>query len=337
MQPDRKTILRARILCVAVTLLALLFVLQRVQTKVLANLIQTLHPGWLLAGALLYGLLFLPAACRWHLALRANDSAVSLWTSLRVSLIGHFFYTLFFGAAGGDTTKSALYARWYRLPLSGILAASSQDRLLGCLGLILFASIAFAVAATHDGLSIFNHLSFRRPVLWLVAMGIVAAVLLIVLKNSAPKSTFHQFLKSFAHSSRRLIHSPTQLAGGILCGLGVQAALGGVLAICLQAVSHEPIPWLQLAWTFPVISVISALPITVAGLGVRDSAAIMLFRLYHVSAADAVAASLLTAFISLLWTIVGAALLWREVIRKEPEFAGAGFSAWMARLKTDTA
>jgi uncharacterized protein (TIRG00374 family) len=337
MQPGERTILRMRILCIAVTILAMFLVLRRVPAKVLSNVIQATHPGWLLAGVIGYGLLFLPAACRWHLALRANDSAVNWWTSLRVSFIGHFFYTLLFGAAGGDATKSTLYARWYHLPLSGILAASSLDRLLGCLGLILFASLAIVMAAAHQGLAIFSQLSFRWPASWLLVSGIVAALLLALLKNSAPKSLFNQFLRSFAQSSRRLIRSPAKLAGGVLCGLGVQVALSGVLALCLQAVSHDPIPWLQLAWTFPVISVASALPVTVAGLGMRDGAAIMLLGLYRVSAADAVAASLLTAMISLLWTFAGAIVLWREAIRHEPEFKRVNFSTWMTRLKTGSA
>jgi len=103
----------------------------------------------------------------------------------------------------------------------------------------------------------------------------------------------------------------------VACGIAVQAALSGVLALCLAAVSSEPIPWARLAWTFPLISIISALPITFAGLGVRDTAAVTLFSLYHVDPATAVAASLLAAAVSLIWAVAGAALLWWQALRHE--------------------
>jgi len=91
----------------------------------------------------------------------------------------------------------------------------------------------------------------------------------------------------------------------------------------LQAVSHEPVPWLRMAWTFPVITVISALPISVAGLGVRESAAFVLFGLCQVAEEDAVAAALLTATASLVWMVIGGFLLWLEAARRQqPQGAG---------------
>src|SRR5437870_8743115 len=99
----------------AVTAIGLL--LRRVQPGALAATLRTTRPGWALAAVALNGLLFVPAAWRWHLALRLNRCAVNFGVSLRLSLIGHFFYTIFFGAAGGDVTKSVLYSRWYQQPL----------------------------------------------------------------------------------------------------------------------------------------------------------------------------------------------------------------------------
>jgi hypothetical protein len=70
-----------------------------------------------------------------------------------------------------------------------------------------------------------------------------------------------------------------------------------------------------------VISLISGLPITVAGLGVRDSAAFALLGLCGVARADAVAAALLTAGVSLVWTLVGGLLLVGEArLRKQKVF-----------------
>ena len=90
----------------------------------------------------------------------------------------------------------------------------------------------------------------------------------------------------------------------------MQAGLNGVLALNLQAVSHEPLPWLRLAWTFPVITVVSGLPITFAGIGARDSAAIALLGWCGVAGVDAEAMSLLTLCVSVLWGLIGGLMLW---------------------------
>jgi hypothetical protein len=102
-----------------------------------------------------------PAAWRWHLALRLSEGAVNFAASLRLSLIGHFFYTILFGAAGGDTAKSLLYSRRYERPLPQILAASSLDRLLGLGGLISFAALAFLTASSHGGFASADSISLR--------------------------------------------------------------------------------------------------------------------------------------------------------------------------------
>jgi rSAM/selenodomain-associated transferase 2 len=57
---------------------------------------------------------------------------------------------------------------------------------------------------------------------------------------------------------------------------------------------------------------ISALPITIGGLGMREGAALLLLGFYGVPAAEAVDASLLTFLASLTWTIAGGLLWWRE-------------------------
>jgi len=311
---------------------ALFLVIRRVQPGPLLEALRGAKPGYVLAAVVLYGFLFLPAAWRWQLALRLNGNATGFGAITRISLIGHFFYTIFFGAAGGDAAKSMLYARWYKLSLPEILAAASLDRLMGFGGLIVFAGTAFIVAAVHDGFSHLKSLSFHGPAWWLLlAVVLVIAGLLVALKRSPARSFWGRFVHTFKDNFRRAAASPKVFVPGLLCGLVVQIALSGVLALNLQAVTHEPVPWLKLFWTFPVISLISGLPVTVAGLGVRDSAAFVLLGLCGVIRADAVAASLLTAGVGLVWTVVGGLILWREAAQRKQKLFGGNLLSDDAR------
>jgi rSAM/selenodomain-associated transferase 2 len=297
---------------VAVAALVLVFVFRRIDLRDLGHALRSARPGWFLAAVALYGAGFLPGAWRWHLMLRMTGCAVHPGATTRMSLIGHFFYTLFFGMAGGDLAKSALYARWYQMPLPEILAAAPLDRLLGLGGLMAFVVLAFGLASANGAFVHLGPATLPVPWWWIVVAGMVVLLVGAGLLRWARDSAVGKTLGAFLSAGRRLFISWPVAWQGLVCGLLVQLAFAGNLALSLQAVSHAPLPWAQLAWTFPVISVVSAIPFNVAGLGLREGAAMALLGLYGVSPADAVAASLLTLAARLFWAVLGGILLWQE-------------------------
>jgi uncharacterized membrane protein YbhN (UPF0104 family) len=311
--PKRKWIsIKWKLVCVAVTVVALYFVFQRIPPATLLETFRSMRVGWFIGAILLYGLMFLPAAWRWHLALRMNDSVVDAGATVRFSIIGHFFYLMLFGGAGGDAAKATVYARRYGLPLPKILAAVSLDRLMGSGALVVVAAIAFAITGAHNGFGGNKSFSISHSAWWLLLLLPIAIIALVWLKRSHHESIFHRFAHAFLESGKRLVKSPKVVLQGFCCSLLMQIAINAVLAMNLQAVSHTPIPWVRLVWAFPLITAISGLPITMAGIGARDGAAIALLGWCGVAAADAEAMSLLTLFVSVLWGLIGGIVLWRE-------------------------
>ena len=301
-----------KLVCVAVTLVALFLVFRRIPAATLLDTIRAMHVGWFIGAVALYGIMFMPAARRWHLALRVNDSVVDPSATVRFSIIGHFFYLTLFGGAGGDAAKAAVYARRFGLPMPKILAAVSLDRLLGSGALIVIAAIAFAITSAHGGFDGTKSFSLRGSAWWLLLFLPIVIVGLVLLKRSHHESLLQRFATAFLESGKRLVKSPKIMLNGFICSLLMQVAVNGTLAMNLQAVSHTPIPWTQLLWTFPLITAVSGLPITFAGIGARDGAAIALLGWCGVAAADAEAMSLLTLCVSVLWGLVGGIVLWRE-------------------------
>ena len=298
--------------CVAVTVAALYFVFRRIPAKTLLETFREMRVGWFIAAIALYGIMFLPAAWRWHLALRMNDSVVNPSATVRFTIIGHFFYLMLFGGAGGDAAKATVYARRYSLPLAKALAAVSLDRLMGSGALLVIAAIGFAITGAHGGFGGNKSISISHAAWWLLLLIPIIAVALVLLKRSHHESIFRRFAVAFIESGKRLVKSPKVVLTGFFCSLLMQLAINTVLALNLQAVSHEPIPWVRVVWAFPLITAISGLPITMAGIGARDGAAIALLGWVGVSAADAEAMSLLTLFVSVLWGLIGGIVLWRE-------------------------
>lgn len=301
-----------KLVCVVVTVAALFMVFRRIPAATLLDTIRAMHVGWFIGTVALYGIMFLPAARRWHLALRVNDSVVDAPATVRFSIIGHFFYLTLFGGAGGDAAKAAVYARRFGLSMPKILASVSLDRLMGSGALIVIAAIAFAITGTHGGFDRTKSFSLRGSAWWLLLFLPIIIVGLVLLKRSHHESLLQRFATAFLESGKRLVKSPKIMLNGFICSLLMQVAVNGTLAMNLQAVSHTPIPWAQLLWTFPLITAVSGLPITFAGIGARDGAAIALLGWCGVAAADAEAMSLLTLCVSVLWGLVGGIVLWRE-------------------------
>jgi glycosyltransferase 2 family protein len=299
-------------LCVFVTVAAIYLVLRRIPISTLLETIRGMRVGWFIAAVLLYGIMFLPAAWRWHLALHVNDCVVNKSTTVRYTIIGHFFYLLLFGGAGGDAAKATVYGRRHKLAVSKTLASVSLDRLMGSGALLVVAAIGFGITGTHGGFAQNKSLSISRNAWWLLLLLPIIAAVLIFLKRSRHESIFRKFAVAFLESGKRLLKSPKVVLTGFFCSLLMQIFINAVLALNLQAVSHTPVPWAKLVWTFPLITAISGLPITMAGIGARDGAAIALLGWCGIAAADAEAMSLLTLFVSLLWGLVGGVVLWRE-------------------------
>lgn len=308
MEPARHSLLWARIAALGISGFALYLVFRRLDLDALGETLRTMKPAWFVAGILLYGFLFVPAVARWHLILRAVGADVGPAATFRAYLAGHCFYVLLFGAIGGDAARSACYARWHRFPMARIMATAPLDRLLGALGLILFGLLGVAFQSATGGFHDLKGLAWRAPWWWWSAILLCPAVLYVAWRSRAGSFGRH-FFETLRDGLRMLLSRPRLAVAGILYALLVQVALSGALALNLEAVSHTPVPWARVLWAFPVVGLIGALPVTVAGLGAREGAALLLLGLCGISSATAVAASLLTATASLLWAFLGA-ILW---------------------------
>jgi uncharacterized membrane protein YbhN (UPF0104 family) len=304
--------LKWKLLCIAVTVLALFFVFRRIPAATLLDTLRGMKVGWFIGAIVVYGILFLPAAWRWHLALRITDSIVDVAATIRFTIIGHFFYLVLFGGAGGDAAKAAVYARRYALPLPKTLASVSLDRLMGSGALVVIAAIGFAITGAHGGFGGNKSFQISRNAWWFLLLVPVVVGALVFFKRSHHESIFHRFARAFMESGKRLVTSPKIVLQGFVCSLLMQIAINAVLAMNLQAVSRTPVPWLKVLWAFPLITAISGLPITMAGIGARDGAAIALLGWCGIAETDAEAMSLLTLCVSALWGLIGGVVLWRE-------------------------
>lgn len=300
------------LLAIGVSGVALWLVLRRIDGPELLKALRGARWPWLLAAVSAFGVGGLFAASRYHMMLSLTRADVHPGASLRIFFIGHFFNLLLFGPAAGDVAKSALYAHWYKIPLPGVVAAAPLDRLLGFCGLVVLVMLGFLMGAVSGA---FSDLTTGPglPLPWMFGAMVVflAAVAMLLLWRPGSESVWARTWTAFREGGKKLLCEPRLAARGVALGFCVQAAIGLTLALCLKAVSSQPVSLLSMLWVFPMISVLTSLP-SFAGLGLRETAALALMGLYGVAGPDAVAASLLFMVCHLCWSAFGGILLWRE-------------------------
>lgn len=305
--PSTPALIAQRLLGLAVSCLVLWLVLRRLDTGALKEVLQRCDPLWLVFAFVAYACATTFAALRWHKMLLTTKTEVDQATTFRFAFIGNFFNALLFGPAGGDIIKTSLYAQWFQRPLPDVIAASFLDRMLGLGGSILLGLTGLIFAFAADGGEQLHHITFHSPAFTTVVLcALVIGLIYWWWKRRRRESFLGQTATALTNAVRELRKNPLTAFAGLIYGFILQVCFCLVLAFCLRSISVDAIPWLKLAWTFPVIGIVATLPVTVAGAGVREGASVALFGLYGVKPAECVAAALLTLLIYVLWALIGA-------------------------------
>jgi rSAM/selenodomain-associated transferase 2 len=303
-----------RLTAIALSMVMLAVVLRRLDPHALWETLRHARIGWFLGANLAFVTTFCVAAARWHLMLRINRSAVHFGATLRLVMIGHFFNTLLFGPAGGDFAKAGLYSRWFGFGVAPILSTCALDRLAGGVGFLLFALLAPLLALTGGRPTTPLHLP--SPSRLLVGIGAVLVTVLAVAlwrrkKRSGPASRVARFVDSFRANAGQVLANPRVGFSAVFFSFLTHIGMSSLLLFCLQSVATTPFSTLELLWVFPVITAVTTIPVTFAGTGMREGAAMVLLGMYGIKPADAVASALLVFIVYLLWAAFGAVWLWR--------------------------
>lgn len=256
----------------------------RIDLAPLAARLAGADAGWTLAALGVFAAQLLVAALRWQRIQQAIGAPLGLRDAVELALIGQFFSQTLPSAIGGDAVRAALAAR-RGLPAARAASGVLVDR--GTALVVLVGLVAVSLPLTM-------HLA-PDPAL-LVALGaLVAGTLaglgLLVLAE-------RHLLGRLAPG--RIVGFATALAGDLrasllqpgIVALAVAVHLGVIATVWLLAQA------LGIAVGFgaclvlvPPIVLLTTLPISLAGWGVREGAAVAGFALVGVPAGDALALS----------------------------------------------
>ncbi len=246
---------------------------------------------WLFGlSSLLYVLLVFVSAHRWALLL---DGAYPFKKIFSLYMIGCFFNHLLPGAVGGDAVKAYYLYKDTRKGGSSI-GSVFMDRYIGLCALLSLGFIS-SLAAFPELKAIGMHLTIPA----LFCLFIAGSLLFFRLRIGKRFSAVSDFYDYF----HRSIRNKTMLVKAFGLSLIVQALSLFMIYLIARGIDQK-LTFTALFVFVPIINIITMLPISISGLGVRESAFVLLFGLTGVPAEASMS-------ISFLWflSVVAASLI----------------------------
>jgi uncharacterized protein (TIRG00374 family) len=309
--------LRRRIGLILQTLVSALIIawlMRIVDWRLVWSNMRTMDPAWILAAIICFFPVILIVSWRWRMLLSVHGVHLSYWRIFELTMISQFFSAMGVGTTGGDVIKIFYAARAIPQRRAAVAFTIIVDRVIGLVALLLFG---VALSIPNLGLLLSHH-NTRVATLtfYLFALGGVVASFLACIGPFILKiQTLRSLVKKlpFIHRGASLFmayeHTAHALGTNILALVGslpshVCSTLVGYCV--LRAMQLQPQPdFLTSCAIIAIVNMLIALPVSVAGLGVRETLFIMFLGLLGIDKDHAFAFSITCFALNLLWSLAG--------------------------------
>jgi len=264
-----------------------------------------LSPLFVVLSALLFVLLMVNNTLRWWLVVSALQTPLKFWTTFRLLYIGIFFNQTLPSSVGGDAVRMYL-ARKEGMSLQTAINSVLLERVATVCGLIILvvASQPFLLSRIGD-----NPAKYAFPLLAALA---VIGIAVLMLMDKIPER-FHSWklvrgLVLVSQDTKALFSKPGLAFAAI--GLGVLGfIIISVVAFFLALSLDIPISLVDSLVLIPPVMLITTIPISIAGWGVREGAMVAAFALISVPEGDAFVLSLLFGLLNFAAALPGG-IIW---------------------------
>jgi uncharacterized membrane protein YbhN (UPF0104 family) len=278
------------------------------------RIVRTASVPWLGAALVLYLAMVFVSAWRWGLLLGAQGIEMPFRSLTNSFLVAYFFNNFLPSNIGGDVIRirdTSRAAGSKTLATTVVLL----DRGIGMLGLVFVSATGATMAAARsDALG-----PVGPSLLWAaLAGGLAVSVPAVMMPHAVglllrPLKALHQEwvgerIERLTTALGRFRAAPRALVKCFAGAVAVQGLLVGFYAAIARALSI-PIPLAHLAILVPLSFIVQMLPVSVNGLGVREQTFTSYFKALHLSATSALALSLTSAALVMLFSTSGAFVL----------------------------
>ena len=288
----------------AITLLLLGWLLHNIDLAPLLARIGTLDPGLGLAAIALMMAQLLLTGWRWALIARTIGAPLTREATIRLTLIGQFFNQTLPSAIGGDAVRAWLAQR-EGMSLAKAVTGVFADRVVALL--LLVAIVAATLPAFYARIAA-PELRFSVALLCAATAAGVAVLLAFGpwLSQLLQRHRWTKALGQLAADLRRVLTSRDVVA--VICtAIVVHFAVAFSVWLIARALAIN-VSVLDCVVLVPPIILVTTLPISIAGWGVRESATVVGFGFVGVAPVDAVALSVVFGLVLIVIGLPGGAV-----------------------------
>jgi len=283
--------------------IALLLVLTMRMDKqaFLETLFHTQASGWIYATIFVL-IQFFTLALRWELLINIGRNRMNYIESLQVTLASLLANMLFITSIGGIFVKIAL-ALQHGASLFKAAFATACDRLLTLTALVLLSAIFIPGLGRYLDGEIYGAICLFLGV-FIIALFIFTPLFLNIILKQLPKLPFSSSnITSGIRYIKILINNHTLTAKLLFISLTAQISFF-ISIYCLTVSANISLSFFDLMTVLPVIAIVSSLPISFGGWGVREGAFIYGLGLLGVPMETAFLISVQTGLVGMIATII---------------------------------
>jgi glycosyltransferase 2 family protein len=282
------------------------------------DILRESHWGYVLGSLVIFVATTWLMAWRWWLLLRVRGVHEPYGWLVRMYFVSYAASQVLPTAIGGDAVRIIEHAR--RRPDVRATAAGAvvMERILGAAGTLVLVAVALAVAAgRYEGVRL----------LVILELALFAALVILGLLLFSKQLGRHLEERLFPLGKRLRIDGPMQSLYRTMheyrntpqalfwvIVVTVAAQIGRVIAIwlCGEAVGIDVSPWVYVILG-PLLFLVQMIPFTLNGIGVREAFFVGFLGRFDVPQETAFAAGFLYFAVSIVTSLPGAILFWRNM------------------------
>lgn len=296
------------------SLVLLMFLTRLFDGSEAKNILSSLHLYPILFAGILYVMSQGVSATRWQVLLRSRGVAVPWRTLFSIYLVGMFFNNFLPTSLGGDLVRGVdLYRVTGKLDVT--ISSIFLDRVLGVVALLILGDLAWGLGIATGtvldaGLMAVVCLTGFTGVLLALSFFILNSKGVLIVTKLLRRVRVFRFgrkLAGYFRSVRAYRRQPRVLGQAIFLSLCVQL-LNIAVYYVLMTMLGVTLTWWHLFLFFPVVTLMSMLPISFNGLGVREGSWVLLLSLVGISATPAMMLSLTWYFLVACLSSIGAVI-----------------------------
>lgn len=301
----------------------IVFVLSKVDLAAVKARALQVAPEMLVLAAAVFLLQYVGCALRWRAALVPLGARFSFFRVLHLFYIGNFFHQTLPASVGGDAVRTYLVYR-DGVGLRTAISAIMLERVGTVAALIFLVALVQPIFLTRVGEAAG---AWMGPVAAIGVAAVVGGIVFIALLDRMPESwrkgKVMAALANLAVDTRTIFFSPFNAVRLVGWAAAAHTNLAMAVFVLARGLALDVSPLDVIALFLPVL-LITALPISVAGWGVREGSMVYAFGLIGVPAADALVLSVLYGFFTLAVALPGGLVWLASGARAKDVAAGLG-------------